>query len=220
MGLAEAQVINVKAEAIEKQGAAEASVMQKKATAESEGITLKAEAMKLFDGVGREHEEFKLQLNKQKEVELESLRIQAQIAEQQAQLVGQSLKSARIDIVGGDTNFFDKIVGAIGNGKAVDRIVNNSQVLSSVKDSLMSIDTGELRDKLNRFTNQFGLDTEDVKNLSIAALIGRLMTLAENDGGIRSELETHVTIRAAKGSRGSIRRRTPTDIVQIVSSSS
>ena len=37
---------------------------------EAKGIEEKAEAMKLLDGVGKEHEEFKLRLNKNKEVEL------------------------------------------------------------------------------------------------------------------------------------------------------
>ena len=38
-------------------------------------ITEKAEAMKIFDGVGREHEEFKLNLNKDKEIELAQISV-------------------------------------------------------------------------------------------------------------------------------------------------
>ena len=44
--------------------------MELKASADAQGITQKAEAMKLFDGVGREHEEFKLRLDKEKQIEL------------------------------------------------------------------------------------------------------------------------------------------------------
>ena len=47
-------------------------------------ITEKAEAMKLFDGVGREHEEFKLNLNKDKEVQLAQIHVQKDIAASQA----------------------------------------------------------------------------------------------------------------------------------------
>ena len=69
--------------------------------------------MKLFDAVGKEHEEFKLRLNKDKEIELAPIRVQAEIASSQALVLGEALKNAKIDIVGGDTQFFDRITGAI-----------------------------------------------------------------------------------------------------------
>ena len=105
-GLGEAQVKVAMADAIEKEGEAEASVMELKFSADAKGITQKAEAMKLFDGVGREHEEYKLQLNKDLEVELQAIEAQREIAEAQATMVAESLKSANIDIVGGDNQFF------------------------------------------------------------------------------------------------------------------
>lgn len=187
-GLAEAQVINAKAEAIERQGNAEAHVMKAKAQAEADGITQKAEAMKLFDGVGRDHEEFKLRLNKDKDIELEALNVQARIAEQQALLVGEGLKSANIDIVGGDMNFFDKIVNAIGNGKVIDRTVDNSKVLTDVRSAFFGEDGSDLAERLQLLAKQIGLDTEDVKNLSVAALIARLMSQTSNSN-LLEELE-------------------------------
>ena len=53
-GLGEAQVIEAKAVASQKQGTAEAKVIEMKALAEAKGITEKADAMKNFDGEGRE----------------------------------------------------------------------------------------------------------------------------------------------------------------------
>lgn len=196
-GLAEAQIISARAEALEKQGTVEASVMKQKAAAESEGITMKAEAMKLFDGVGREHEEFKLSLNKEKEIELEQIRVRAQIAEQQSRLVGESLKSARIDIVGGDTNFFDKIVNSIGNGKAVDRMVNNSNVLTGVKAAFLEEDQ-DLLSRVRDYALQLGIDTNDLKNLSIAALIGQMISVADSDG-VKGELQKLMSIAQRSG---------------------
>ena len=53
-GLAEAQVIAAKADAIERQGNAEAGVLSRlKFESEAAGIREKADAMKLFDGVGK-----------------------------------------------------------------------------------------------------------------------------------------------------------------------
>ena len=117
--------------------------MQQKYSAEATGIEEKANAMKLFDGVGKEHEEFKLQLNKEKDIEIAAIEAQEQIAEAQSNIVGEALKSARIDIVGGETTFFDKIVDSIKGGKAVDRFMNNSEVLTDVKETFFNWQTGE-----------------------------------------------------------------------------
>ena len=185
---AEAQGLVAKSEAIEKQGEAEARVLQLKFEADADGITKKAEAMKLFDGVGREHEEFKLRLDKEKEIELAAISAQKDIAAEQADLVGQALKSARIDIVGGDNDFFEKIVGSIANGKAVDRMVQNSEVLSDVTRTFFNGDPEYFERRLTEFTNRFGISAEDVKNLSIAALISRMLNKTDDDGD-RSELQ-------------------------------
>jgi uncharacterized membrane protein YqiK len=188
-GLAEAQVMQVKAEAIQKHGTAEAKVIELKFTADAEGIKQKAEAMKLFDGVGREHEEFKLRLNKDRDIELAQIKTQADIASSQAKVVGDALKSAKIDIVGGDAAFFDRIVSSVTLGKSVDKLVNNSQVLSEAQRTFFNGDGDPqyFRTQLEKFTGQFGLGSADVKNLSVAALILKLIGLADSDT-IKSEL--------------------------------
>ena len=178
---AEALGLAAKADAIEKEGTAEAKVLELKFKADADGIREKAEAMKLLDGIGREHEEFKLRLDKTKEVELSHIQAQRQIASHQAEVVSAALKSANIDIVGGDTNFFEKVVSAVGNGKAVDRLVGNSRVLDNIQSSFFNGDSDDFAEQIQEFVGRFGLSSEDVKNLSITALIGRMM-LQANDG--------------------------------------
>lgn len=190
-GLGEAQVITAKASANEKHGTAEAKVTELKLTAEAtgaerkfaaeaQGITEKAEAMKLFDGVGREHEEFKLRLNKDKDIELAQINIQKDIAAEQAKVLGEALKSSNIDIVGGDQVFFDKIVNSITAGKQVDRLIGNSDTLRDVKDTFFNGDPDYFQDQLKGFIDKFGLSSEDLKNLTISAALGQLMTAAED----------------------------------------
>lgn len=197
-GLAEAEVLQKRfeaeargkealAQAIEKQGQAEAHVAELKFAAEAKGITDKAEAMKLFDGVGREHEEFKLQLNKDKEVELEAIGIQKAIAEAQAAMLGDALRSARIDIVGGDNQFFDSLVRSITAGKQIDRLVQGSQVLSDVKESLVAGDLDQIKARLQEYVDLLGISSQDLKNLSIAALIVQMMRSTDESG--RSQLQ-------------------------------
>lgn len=103
--LAQATGIEAKAEAKRKEGLMEAEVTKEKALAEAIGITEKADAMKKLDGVGREHEEFKLQLQKEKDVELAQINIQKDIAEAQAAVLSEAMKKANIDIVGGESMF-------------------------------------------------------------------------------------------------------------------
>ena len=186
-GLAEAQVTMSKAEALKKEGTAEAEVAELKFAADAKGITEKAEAMKLFDGVGREHEEFKLQLNKSKEIELEAIAAQQRIAEAQAAMVAESLKSANIDIVGGDNKFFDSIVNSITAGRQVDRLVEGSSVLKDVKDTFFTGDPAQFQDQVVRYVEMFNVSSDDLKNLSVAALIAQMMGKT-SDQGVLSQL--------------------------------
>ena len=187
IGLAEAEVMHAKADATEKTGTAEAQVLQLKFSAEATGIQEKAEAMKLFDSVGREHEEFKLQLNKEKEIEIAAIQTQQYIAEAQAGIVGEALKTARIDIVGGESTFFDQIVSSVKAGKAVDRFVHNSETVTDVKQTFFNGDPEYFRNKLTQFASQFNMNFDDVKDLSVTALIGKMLTMADTDES-RSEL--------------------------------
>ncbi|MHB1308158.1 MAG: flotillin family protein [Limisphaerales bacterium] len=178
-GLGEARVLEARAAATEKQGTADARVMELKFNAEAQGITEKAEAMKLFDGVGREHEEFKLRLNQAKEIELAGLRTRQEIAARQAEVLGEAMKHARIDIVGGETQFFDRIVGAISGGKAVDRLVQGSETLRDIKETFFNADPEYFQAQLKTFVDRFGMTSNDLKNLTVAAVLAQMMELTD-----------------------------------------
>jgi uncharacterized membrane protein YqiK len=180
-GTAQAEVMQIKAQAIEKQGAAEAKVLELKFHAEADGIRDKADAMKLFDGVGRDHEEFKLRLNKDRDIELAEINIRKDIAQEQAKIVSEGLKSAKIEIVGGENRFFERLVNSITTGKSVDGMVSHSKVLSDVRNALIGPDAENARDHICRYISQFGLSTEDVKNLTISALIMKLIARADGE---------------------------------------
>ena len=173
------------ADAVAKEAAAvglgEADVLRAKGEADAEAITQKAEAMKLFEEAGQGHEEFKLKLEKDLDVELAEIDVQRQIAEQQALVVGEALKSANIDIVGGETEFFDRITNAITTGKVVDRTLNNSEVLEDVKDTFFNGDPDYFKSQLSTWLDDFGVKSEDLKNLSVTALLGNLVSKARGE---------------------------------------
>jgi uncharacterized membrane protein YqiK len=173
------------AEAITKESAAvgmgEAEVLRAKGSADAGAIREKADAMKLFEEAGQDHEEFKLELEKDKVIELAQIDVQRQIAEQQAIVIGEALKHSKIDIVGGETEFFNRITGAITTGKAIDRAVDNSHVLGDVKDTFFNGDPDYFKAQISTWLRDFGVKTEDVKNLSISALFGQLIGSASGE---------------------------------------
>lgn len=182
LGRAEAEVINLKAAAEKEKGFAEASVLQEKYHAEAEGIKEKASSMRELDGVGKEHEEFKLRLEKDKEVELAQINIQKDIASAQAQVISNALQSANIDIVGGEPVFFDKIVGAISNAKVIDQYADKSEIINTLRGQLLdSPDGSTIIDKVKGLISSSNIDTNDIKNLTVSALLLRLIKAAKSD---------------------------------------
>lgn len=197
-GLADVRVMEARASAIEKEGLAEAHVMQQKYASEAAGITEKATAMKELDSVGKEHEEFKLKLEKEKDVEIAAIQAQQQIAESQAGVVGEALRAARIDIVGGDGQFFEQITTAVKGGKAIDRFVYNSRVATDIKETFFDGNPAYFRNKLTDLITHFEMDSSDVKDLSIAALIAKLMGMAKTED-IRSQLASLLGMAGTAG---------------------
>jgi len=200
-GIAEAAVVENLAAAEEKRGLAEARVIGEKFTVDAKGIEEKAEAMRKLDGVGKEHEEFKLRLEKDKAIELAHINIQKDIAASQAEVIAEALKAAKIDIVGGETMFFDQIVGSITKGKQVDRLVGNSEVLHTVKETFFQPNGNghvDFRENLQRFVNQFGMNTEDVRNLSVSALLLKMMQSSADESTLNT-LKQLTTAATAMG---------------------
>ena len=165
----------------EKEGTVEADILKKKYMAEAEGIREKANSMKALDEVGRGHEEFKLKLEKDKEIQLANINILKEIAESQASVIREALKTAKIDIVGGETMFFDQIIGSISKGKSYDRLVENSDVLTDIKETFITGDPEYFKKQLQEFVGRFNLTSEDIKNLSIAGAINKMMGNADKE---------------------------------------
>ena len=202
IGLAEADVTKAKgtvqAENTQTQAEAEATGVEARGVAEAKAIHQKAEAMKLFHAAGKEHEEFKLKLSKERDVELAAIHVQRDIAQANSTIVGEALKHANIDIVGGENDFFEKVVRAVGTGKAVDRMVHNSETLTDIKNTFFNGDPEHFKGAVRQWIKDFGISTEDVKNLTISALLGKLIA-STNDGGVQSLMKSALEMVQNKG---------------------
>lgn len=135
-GLGETQVRERDAAAIEKIGRAEAAALRERNLAEAEGLREKlkgeaeglqdkARAMAALDDATREHEEYRLRLEMEKEIELAKVNAHREVAEAQANVLATGLSEANIDIVGGESMFLDRLVGSIGLGKGLDRLLHS-----------------------------------------------------------------------------------------------
>lgn len=172
-GTIDANVIEKLAEAKRKEGLAQAEVTKEKALAEAVGIEEKADAMKKLDAVGKDHEEFKLLLQKEKDIALAQINIQKDIADAQAEVLGSALKSANIDIVGGETMFFQNIVNQISNAKGFDRLINESENATQIKTALIGdgSSSGDLMERIRNFAEKYNVSTNDLKNLTISSVL-------------------------------------------------
>ncbi|AVV47813.1 hypothetical protein C6376_30890 [Streptomyces sp. P3] len=197
-GLAAVQVRDKEAEVIEKAGRAEAEATQArlraeadgaraKALAEAEGIsgklkaeaaglTEKAAAMAALDDASRGHEEYRLRLEAEKDIRLAGLDVQRQVAEAQATVLATGLENADINIVGGDSVFFDRLVSSIALGKGVDGFVQHSETVQALAKPWLD-GTSSFTDDLSRVLGS--VSTADVQNLTVSALLMKLM----NNGG-------------------------------------
>jgi uncharacterized membrane protein YqiK len=131
-GLAKVRIKQADADAVQKLGLAEASALRERMVAEATGIAEKAVSMKALDEAGRGHEEFRLRLDKEKTIELETIGAKKDIAGAQAQILAQAFTNAKFNIVGGDGAFFDRFVKAVSVGQAIDGVVESSPHVKSL----------------------------------------------------------------------------------------
>ena len=171
LGMAEVNVDLAKAGIIREQGAAEAEAVEAKLKGEAAGLHDKAAAMKELEGVGQEHEEFIRNLEAETKVRLAQVDASVGVATVQAEAMKSGLESADIDIVGGSDIFVDRIIGAIGHGKAVDGFVENSELATT---ALAPYASGE-EDLVAKIAEAVsGLGADGIRDLSVAELLRQI----------------------------------------------
>jgi len=169
-GLAEARVQEAKADSSRKEGIAEANVLEEKLTAEARGneelgkaeavatkeiglstadilrekgkaeadaLVEKFAAMNNMDTSSREFEEFRLNLEFQLKEVLASIEANKEISSDQASVLASALKSANIDIVGGQGDYFDKLAKGMGAGNAVNGFIEKSPIIQALMEKLL-----------------------------------------------------------------------------------
>jgi uncharacterized membrane protein YqiK len=177
--------LRAEAEGAQAQALAEAAAIGEKLKAEAEGLTQKAAAMAALDDASRGHEEYRLRVQADKEIRLAGLDVQRQVAEAQATVLATGLENADINIVGGESVFFDRLMSSIALGKSVDGFVQHSETAQALARPWLD-GTSSFTDDLSRILGS--LSTADVQNLTVSALLMKLMKTGGTDAGQLQQL--------------------------------
>ncbi|MBU3057658.1 flotillin family protein [Pseudomonas indica] len=152
-GLAEAKVLEekltaqargeeqlgvAKAKATKELGSVEAQVLLERLNAEAEGLGKKFGALDALSDSARSHEEFRMQLEKHFEEAMAAIAANKEIAKDQAEVLSAALSKAKIEIVGGEGDFFNSFAKSLSVGKAIEGVVGKSPVVQDVLSRLMT----------------------------------------------------------------------------------
>ncbi|WAJ36470.1 flotillin family protein [Pseudomonas sp. GOM7] len=152
-GLAEAKVLEeklsaqargeeqlglAKAKATKEQGSAEASILLERLSAEAEGLGKKFGALDSLSDTARAHEEFRMQLEKSFEEAMAAIAANKDIAKDQAEVLAAAMAKAKIEIVGGEGDFFNSFAKSLSVGKAIEGVVGKSPVVQDVISRLLA----------------------------------------------------------------------------------
>jgi uncharacterized membrane protein YqiK len=166
-----------------KYGEAEAHAIAARFAAEAGGLKEKFEAMQAMSADTRAHEEQRMQLDYAHAQRLKSIEANQAIARDQAEVLSKALGVAKIEIVGGDGEYFERFMRSLSLGKSIDATVDKSELLSKALADHKSGKRDLIADARELIAALGG--AEAVRDLSIAGLMQKLTA-----SGRHSDVET------------------------------
>ena len=183
-GVASAETLRLKleAEATGKQllGAADASAIAARFSAESIGLKDKFAAMSAMSEQTRAHEELRLQMDYAHIQTLKGIDANQAIAREQASVLGRALQQAKIEIVGGDGDYFEKFMNSLSLGKSIDGAISKSTLLSQATKDHRS-GKRDLVTDVKDIVGALGGASAEVRDLSVTTLIQQLLASGKTD---------------------------------------
>jgi uncharacterized membrane protein YqiK len=179
VGLAAVRVQEAEADAIEKRGEADAKNIELRFLAEAKGLQEKFAAMDAMSEKSREHEEFRLKLDLNHTETLRWIEANTEIAKEQAEVLATALADAKIDIVGGSGDYFEKFVNALAIGRSMDGIVRGETAQKVFGKHLEG--DADLVEDIKEIATGLGGNSDSVQNLTVSAFIAKLMREGTSD---------------------------------------
>jgi hypothetical protein len=178
VGLAEVEVKVQDANAIEKMGLADATRVRAMGLAEAESSEAQYKAMASIDPEVRQHEINKLNIDKDKDVQLQAIKTNGEIAAKNAEVMAAAMSKADIKMIGGG-DMFDSIRNSLVAGEALDARMN-SDVMKGVFGKYASGEKDLVQD-IKEVLQSSDVSTGDVGGLLLAQTVANW--LKANPGG-------------------------------------
>jgi uncharacterized membrane protein YqiK len=172
VGLAEVEIKVQDANAIEKMGLADATRVRAMGLAEAESSEAQYKAMASIDPEVRQHEINKLNIDKDKDVQLQAIKTNGEIAAKNAEVMAAAMSKADIKMIGGG-DMFDSIRNSLVSGEALDARMN-SDVMKGVFGKYASGEKDLVQD-LKEVLQSSDVSTGDVGNLMLASGIAKFL---------------------------------------------
>ncbi|MCP4960007.1 MAG: flotillin family protein [Actinomycetia bacterium] len=192
-GIAEVDVKRADAEAVRELGDAEGEATRSRLKGEGEGLKAKSEGVGAMTAAGQGHEEFRLRLDAEREIELAAIEARADVARSAASALGESLSNADMQIVS-DEGIVERILSAAGHGQAIDGFVSSGNAGRRMLKPYLEGDASIIADISEGLG---GLGAAGIRDLTVADFVNRLA------GGLGSEAGGLVeALRNAVGESG------------------
>ncbi|MEC7119296.1 MAG: hypothetical protein VXW65_05260 [Pseudomonadota bacterium] len=134
-GLAEALVTEkrlfAEADGEERLGLAKAKAREALLVADANGLLAKLKAYEDLSADARSFEEFRMGLELHEKEILAQLEAQRVVAQENAKVMAAALQNAKFELIGGDSNIFEKFTTGMSYGKAVEGILSTSPHLKA-----------------------------------------------------------------------------------------
>jgi uncharacterized membrane protein YqiK len=179
-GMAEVAVREADAVAIEKQGEANAKALEEKLMAEAKGLAEKFKSLDALSEGGRAHEEFRYHMEQELKLAEAHLEAQKVVAEKQALILAEAFKNAKIDIIGGEQMFFERMLEATSLAKSFDGFVRNSNTGQTLFKDYLNGDADLMRDLKEILANP-AFSSDDIQNLTLSAFLAKAMQVSSGD---------------------------------------
>ena len=142
--------------------------------------------MKQLDQETRAHEEFRLRLDRHMQIALAELATRKDVAHAQDEVLAQAMANAKINIVGGDGEFFQRFVHAVSLGSALDGAIGQSETAQKLFSGYLDGSQSFTHD-VKSVLSKPAIDSEAMKNLSITAVLSQMLSKMED--GQRTKMQ-------------------------------
>jgi hypothetical protein len=177
-GLVQIKLKEADAGAVEIQGLAQAKSHEDYLLAEASGLAEKFKSLDALSPEGRKHEEYRLRLEQELKIQQAAIEAQTVIAEKQAVALAEAFKQTKIDIVGGDNQFLERMINALSSAKAIDGFIRQSDTSQRLFQPYLEGEASLIEDIKQVLSNP-ALSSEDFKNMSLSAFLARLASSAD-----------------------------------------